>query len=74
MEDNKVWRGAMSCDDCGYRWESRKNTSPVKCPRCASANISTVMENKSMFTGANKTFVIAGVVVMVVIFVLSVIK
>lgn len=74
MEAKTVWRGAMSCDDCGYYWESRKNTPPVKCPRCASTNISTVMENKSMFTVANKTFVIAGVIVMVVIFVLSVIK
>jgi hypothetical protein len=41
------WYGEMICKRCGYRWTSRKNTTPAKCPHCRSSYISIV-------TGANQ--------------------
>jgi hypothetical protein len=38
--DPKKWYGRMQCTKCGYQWESRRNTPPVRCPKCSSTTIS----------------------------------
>ncbi len=38
--DDTKWFGYMICTSCHYRWTSRRNTPPSKCPNCNSRFIS----------------------------------
>jgi DNA-directed RNA polymerase subunit RPC12/RpoP len=40
--DPNKWYGEMVCLTCNYKWQSRRNTPPARCPSCRSKSISVV--------------------------------
>lgn len=43
--DPNKWYGRMSCNRCGYAWNSRRSTPPARCAKCSSQNIYMVNSN-----------------------------
>ena len=44
--DPSKWYGDMLCMGCGYRWVSRKNQPPARCPKCSGQYIHAVTGNE----------------------------
>lgn len=45
-DDETKWYGYMICASCKYRWKSRRNTPPSRCPHCNSKFIDVVYGSK----------------------------
>ncbi|WNC69950.1 hypothetical protein RI845_07385 [Thalassotalea nanhaiensis] len=53
-EEYEEWEGQMSCNKCGYVWQSRRNTPPSRCAGCSTNNISANMIKKTRMVPKEK--------------------